>query len=104
MIGDTPWLHTAVERRKGYIDALDAAAIPVDDDLILMGPHDPVQAERRATELLARNDAPTAIFAGNNRICMGTLRAATRGNHDIAIVGFDNLGLFVACSHSSPWP
>src|ERR1700716_2498816 len=60
--------------------------------LVRVGPSDLASAERVAHDLL-RDERPTAIFAGNNRTCIGVLRAVTEAGASVAVVGFDDFEL-----------
>ena len=81
------------ERLRGYTDALSEAGVPADDAQIRLGAHDADAAERVVRELLELPDPPTALFAGNNRITVGALRALGRAAARTAVVGFDDLEL-----------
>jgi LacI family transcriptional regulator len=93
MVGDEATIFTAVERLRGYREALEEAAIPVDPALVRLGPHDVQAAESAVDALLVLADPPTAIFTGNNRITVGALRALARSKRPVALVGFDDLEL-----------
>jgi LacI family transcriptional regulator, galactose operon repressor len=93
MLGDEPSIFTAVERLRGYRDAIEAAGLPVNDSLVRLGLHDAEAAEAAADELLSLSEPPTALFAGNNRITIGGLRTLARRGHGVALVGFDDLEL-----------
>jgi LacI family transcriptional regulator len=93
MIGDEPTIFTAVERLRGYREALAAAGVAGDEALVRLGVHDAAGAEQATRELLALADAPTAVFAGNNRITIGVLRVLGRNGRGLALVGFDDLEL-----------
>jgi LacI family transcriptional regulator len=95
MIGDTAELYTAGERLAGYREALEAAGVPVREELIRLGTHDAAQAERVVRELLALPDEqrPTALFAGNNRNAVGALRALRDETRGLALIGFDDFEL-----------
>jgi LacI family transcriptional regulator len=92
-VGDEPGIYTVRERLRGYTDALSEAGVPADDALIRLGAHDADAAERVVGELLELPDPPTALFAGNNRITVGALRALGRAAARTAVVGFDDLEL-----------
>jgi LacI family transcriptional regulator len=94
MVGDTGDLFTAAERLAGYRHALEAAGVPVSEELVRLGTHDAAQAERVVDELLALppDRRPTALFAGNNRNAVGALRAL-RTTPPMALVGFDDFEL-----------
>jgi LacI family transcriptional regulator len=92
-IGDEASIFTATERYRGYRDALTDAGLSIDTSLVRLGPHDIDAAERAAAELLALADPPTAMFAGNNRLTIGTMRAVHRHGSPVAVVGFDDFEL-----------
>ncbi len=92
-VGDAPGIFTAGERLRGYRDALRRAGLAADPSLIRLGAHDAAAAEEAVSELLALPDPPTALFAGNNRITVGALRALGRDGYRLALVGFDDLEL-----------
>jgi LacI family transcriptional regulator len=93
MIGDEATIFTAVERLRGYRNALVEAEVGVDESLVRLGVHDIETAERETRELLALPNPPTALFAGNNRITIGALRVLGRNSSGVALVGFDDLEL-----------
>jgi LacI family transcriptional regulator len=93
MVGDLPAIFTAVERRQGYVEALTAAGIGLEDRLLRLGSHDVAAAEEATRELLALLDPPTAIFTGNNRNTVGALKAVRAAGSRTAIVGFDDFEL-----------
>lgn len=92
MVGDLPEIWTATERLRGYREALREAGVGPDPALVRLGSHDIASAERAARDLLAQ-ERPTAIFAGNNRSCIGVLRAVHASGQQVAVVGFDDFEL-----------
>ena len=92
VVGDPPTMPTAEERRAGYQAALEIAGISYDPELVSMVSHDLDQAEQAVRRLLELPEPPTAIFALNNRNCIGTLRAVS--GRRVTIVGFDDHELF----------
>ncbi len=92
LLGDRASLFTASERRRGYRETLAAAGL-AGAELERMDIVEPDAAERIAGELLDAPDPPTAIFAGQNLVMVGTLRAlrARALEHEVALVGFDDL-------------
>ena len=94
-LGDRAAIHTAVERLAGYRSALADAGVAPDPALERVGLVDSTLAAAAALELLSAPDPPTAIFAGQNLITVGALRALReRGRqHEVGLVGFDDVML-----------
>jgi LacI family transcriptional regulator len=93
MVVDEMAIFTQRERWRGFCDALAEAGHTIDDKLVRFGVHDAATAELVAAELLAFRGPPTAIFATNNRIATGVLRALAAHGSDVEVVGFDELEL-----------
>jgi LacI family transcriptional regulator len=93
-INGEPWMEASVDRLKGYRQALTAAGVAFDADLLRSGDWLPLQGHRLADELLALKDPPTAIFCGNDLMAMGALEAAhkrgLRVPEDLSIMGYDD--------------
>lgn len=94
-LGDRPTVFTAAERRQGYRDALATAGAQADEGLERVGLVDAVVAEAAAHELLALEEPPTALFASQNLITIGAVRAlrALGLQHEVALVSFDDVEL-----------
>jgi LacI family transcriptional regulator len=93
VVADPPTIHTIAERVAGFHDALARAGVPVDESLLRVGARDVLEAEAATRELLSLPDPPTAIFATNNRACVGALRAIRGTGARAALVGFDDFEL-----------
>jgi LacI family transcriptional regulator len=93
MVVDEMAIFTQRERWRGFCDALAAAGQTVDDTLVRFGVHDSAAAEEATGELLSFPGPPTAIFAANNRIAIGVLRALAAHGSDLEVVGFDDVEL-----------
>jgi LacI family transcriptional regulator len=82
------------ERRRGYHAALAAAGILPDPSLEIEADFEISGGVGAAAELLGRPDRPTAVFAFNDNLAIGTMRAArARGlriPEDLSVVGFDD--------------
>ena len=93
LIDETEWT-TGEERQRGYLDALAARKIRVDESLIVQAGWDAEEAMATAQRILSRPDRPTAVFAANNVLTEGTWRAAQALGlgipSDVSIVGFDD--------------
>jgi LacI family transcriptional regulator, galactose operon repressor len=90
-----PDLESARQRERGYREALAAAGIPPDPELIRVGDYDLEISEVPARQLLTLDDRPTAIFAANDLSAIQTMHVArTLGltiPGDVSVVGFDNI-------------
>lgn len=93
VVGDPPTISTIAERLAGYQASLEGAGVPIDESLIRVGVHDVRLGEAAVRELLAMEDPPTAIFATNNRACIGALHALRATGARTALVGFDDFEL-----------
>jgi LacI family transcriptional regulator len=94
-LGDRPTIFTATERARGCRDALAAAGLAADPALEILGLTDSEAAEGVVRELLLSADPPTALFAGQNLIMIGAVRAlrALALQHEVALIGFDDVVL-----------
>ncbi|MFC8922469.1 LacI family DNA-binding transcriptional regulator [Cellulosimicrobium sp. NPDC057127] len=94
-LGGRPDLESARLREQGYREALGAAGIPVDPDLLRVGGYRPDLADLPAHELLSLPDRPTAVFAANDLSAIRTMEVARelglRVPDDVSVVGFDNV-------------
>lgn len=94
-IGDETGLESDVERLKGLQDAMAAAYLKIRPEFILRGDGKSEAAARRAFDLLALKDRPTAIFCYNDMSALGALNAAAQLKvqvpEQLSIVGFDDL-------------
>jgi LacI family transcriptional regulator len=88
----------AVSRSRvaGWREALAKAGIHVDEDLLLEGEFSAAVGHARTQRLLARGDV-TAIFASNDLLAIGALRAAAEAGvsvpQDLSVIGFDGIEL-----------
>jgi len=88
-------IHTATERRLGFLDELGRAGIPTGEANIVTDIHDASEAEPLMAALLAGDDPPTAVFSAQNLITVGVLHAlrAAGRERSVAVVGFDDIPL-----------
>jgi LacI family transcriptional regulator/LacI family repressor for deo operon, udp, cdd, tsx, nupC, and nupG len=88
-------VSTSRERRRGYLDALDARGIAPRKELMRAGDFKQDSGRVLANELLALRRPPTALFVCNNLMTVGALGAlhqrGLRVPQDVAVVGFDDL-------------
>jgi LacI family transcriptional regulator len=94
-ISGRPELESSVRRLKGYREALEKAAIPVDESLIAAGDYTTDTGIECARALLSLDHPPTAIFASNDQMAMGVFQVAQerglRIPEDLSLAGFDNI-------------
>lgn len=83
-------VYTQVERVRGYREALspDGAATPTPWERQLDDPE--IDGAEVVTQLLSSSNPPTAIIAGNNRMCVAVLRALHGLENPPALIGFDD--------------
>ena len=82
----------ATDRVEGFQSVLQEVGI--DAEILWHGDH-PEDGYQAAKQLLTSSDSPTAIFACNDLLALGVLRAAEDLNirvpEDLAIIGFDDI-------------
>ncbi len=85
------------DRLAGYQAALAAAGLTIDSDLIVEGDWSATSGHEAFQRLVRLPEPPTAIFAQNDRMAIGVLRAAREaGLHvpdDLAVIGVDDMPL-----------
>jgi LacI family transcriptional regulator len=91
--GPRSWLASS-ERLTGYHAALATAGVMPDPQIILESGFQTEPGARAAGRLLDLPEPPTAIFAFNDNIAIGALRAAKKRGlrvpEDLSVVGFDD--------------
>lgn len=93
-----------VRRRRGYEEALRAAGLSVQPDLIIGVEHMTEREGYRAGQcLLAQPDPPTAVVVVTDLVAYGVMRAlhnaGKRVGRDVAVIGFDGLA---SSAYSTP--
>jgi LacI family transcriptional regulator len=82
-------------RRVGYQEALLAAGLEVDPELVRRATHGREPAAALTRELLDLADPPTAVFAASDTQAMGVLEAADEVGVDVpgdlSVVGYDDI-------------
>jgi LacI family transcriptional regulator len=94
-VSDAEDTSTGRERLRGYREALEAAGIPFQPELVIRTTVDRIGGYRAAQEILARDPLPTAIFAVNNMTAVGTMEALRERSlsvpKDMGLVCFDDV-------------
>lgn len=88
-------LTFAWHRKQGYIAALRAAKLPVEQAFILEGEGDEAFGEAATRRLLELPDPPSAVVCGTDLEAIGAIRAIADAGliagQDVAVVGHDDL-------------
>src|SRR5579872_5320127 len=82
------------DRLKGYRQALAAADLPYDPDLVRPGNWEPSAGYEQTFALMRLAEPPTAIFCANDLMAVGCIEAlkemGRRVPEDVAVVGYDD--------------
>ena len=91
-LGGVADLHTTQDRLQGYRDAMSGAGLATPPELVILDVRSVAEAQARVGSLLSTENAPTAIFTGQNLISIGAVRALRERDLQsvIAMVGFDD--------------
>ncbi len=93
----------SARRMDGYLQAMHDRCLSIDPSLIKNGDFHPPSGYQAARELLSQANKPDAIFACNDLMAIGALKAAYDLGFsvpdDVAIMGYDNIEL---ASYSQP--
>jgi len=85
---------TGSGRTEGFRKALHDAHIPLPDEYLRLGGFSMEGGYRAALEFLRLPNPPTAVFACNNRMTLGLMRAlkdlGLSCPHDVSVCGFDD--------------
>jgi len=88
-------VSTARDRHRGYEEALGAAGIEIDPDLIVRATVDPEGGFDGMRLLLELEEPPTAVFTVNNLVALGAIEGVRASGlevpDDIALVCFDDI-------------
>lgn len=91
------------ERRAGFEEAMQAAGLALDPELVRPGQYTFESGVEAGQSLIELDEPPTAIFASNDEMAIGAMIAARRSGilipEDISIIGFDDTPL-----SSHVWP
>ncbi|HLO27780.1 MAG TPA: LacI family DNA-binding transcriptional regulator [Anaerolineales bacterium] len=91
--GPLTW-WAARERQRGWQEALAAAGVPFSNAQVVVGNWSAESGERGLYELLEKSPDIQAVFACNDQMALGLMRAARRLGkripEDLAVVGFDD--------------
>jgi LacI family transcriptional regulator len=95
MILESDDVSTARDRRRGYVQALENAGLPLDAALVVRSTVDPRGGFSGMQELLRMEDRPSAVFTVNNLVALGAIEAVRAEGlevpDDVALVCFDDI-------------
>ncbi|WP_434155720.1 LacI family DNA-binding transcriptional regulator [Pseudomonas sp. JZ134] len=88
-------------RMAGYKDALQAAGLNIESNLILPGSFTLDSGSLAAERLIATGNLPTAVFCENDEMAIGAIqcfrKAGLRIPEDISVAGFDDISFAAYC-------
>lgn len=89
------------DRLAGYKDALQAAGILFDEDLLSSGDFTLQSGRKAAGVLISRDAPPTAIFCENDEMAIGAIQrikqSGLRVPEDVSVAGFDDIAFASFC-------
>ena len=81
-------------RLEGFKVTMKQAGLSIDPDLICEGDYSPISGYQCMKEIIKKGKPFTAVFAGNDQMGIGVLRALLdegyRVPEDVAVIGIDN--------------
>lgn len=85
------------DRTEGYRRALKEAGLPFDETKVIEGDWSATSGQSALLSFVEQGRIPTAVFAQNDRMAMGVLRAARDANikvpAQLAVIGVDDMPL-----------
>ena len=85
------------DRTEGYRRALKEAGLPFDETKVIEGDWSATSGQSALLSFVEQGRIPTAVFAQNDRMAMGVLRAARDANikvpSQLAVIGVDDMPL-----------
>ncbi|WP_132049719.1 LacI family DNA-binding transcriptional regulator [Curtobacterium sp. PhB136] len=93
-LGNKVTVSTGQRRLAGFRSAFAAHGATPDEDLVVLELQDTDTAERAMHRLLALPEPPTAVFAANNRISVGAIRAIAKAVDDGTVTSPPSLFAF----------
>ncbi len=94
-IGGPQNMSMCLDNLEGYKEALIKNAIEVNSNYIDFGNYTPMSGYNVMKEFLNRQNSITAVFAANDQMAIGAIKAIKEAGlnipKDIAVIGFDNI-------------
>ena len=102
-IGVPSYVRSGIPRRSGYEKALTERSLPLSPNLIVVEENSADGGYRAAMALLSRGTKTTAVFAYDDVMAIGAMRAfrekGMRVPEDMAVAGYDDIPL---AAHVTP--
>lgn len=96
-IGGTPDVYPSWGRVDGFVEYMRESGHPLPSGLVLEGDFQAGSGFELARKAMAGKKKPTAIFAANDLMACGAIRALTEMGYripeDVSVVGFDDISL-----------
>jgi LacI family transcriptional regulator len=90
-----PDMPSAHWRMQGYLEGLEEAGLPVDENLIAVANYWWVNAQELTPALMEQTPRPTAIVAANDLMALGAMTALSQMGYripaDVSMTGFDDI-------------
>ncbi len=87
----------SIQRYQGYLDGLEQAGIPFDEDYVLRGTYTRLSGYQVTKRMIAQEKQPTAVITCNNLLSKGYIQAVCEHTHgDIELythVGLDEIDM-----------
>jgi LacI family transcriptional regulator len=97
MITGERWMNASADRLQGYRDALAAAELDFDSNLVRYGDWSVASGYRRTLSLMSRQPAPTAFYCASDLMAFGCLEALAELNvsvpDEVSVVGHNDIDL-----------
>jgi LacI family transcriptional regulator len=92
-LGGDPDLVAGSSRLAGYRQALKETGLVYAPELVRLGNRTVAAAQQATEALLSGGAGVDAVFADNNRMCVGVLHAVAADGYRVGVAGFDDLEL-----------
>ena len=94
-LGDSPDILTAAQRFDGYQRALERHGLSLGGSIVRQNLRAIPAATEATIEILSQQDPPTAIFASQNLVTIGAVKALRQLGlqRSVALIGFDDFPL-----------
>ncbi len=94
--------RSSICRQTAYLEFLKEKGLEVDNSLIKKGQYDWYSGYQCTVELLKNLEPPTAIFAANDLMAIGAIKAARERRlnipFDISVIGYDDIDIAPLCT------